>query len=87
MQYILDEAEMEELRSRETADQTAKRVEALEWARQSLLKRHGFICIHESSRVHSVCDQCPISPFTGMPGGATREVSEIVCTLPRRYSK
>ena len=80
MEYILSTKEYDALTP---VKGLQDRNEALEIARQ-IIKGNSSIRCNEG-----YCDMCPISDIGGEPteNRPTREISRMICQLPRNYSK
>lgn len=84
MQYILSQQELDSLTP---VNRLQERNEALEKAKQIILKESQFTCIHTKSmtsrngKYGGYCDDCPISK------NIDRTSSKHICISSRNYSK
>jgi transposase-like protein len=78
MQFILTKDEYEALAP---VIELEKKAEALEVAREIIVKLSGVKCGHE------YCDKCPLDYLRPTHHGITRDISHLICTKGRNYGK
>lgn len=81
MQYILTQAEMNDMTSKVEVEY---RDRALSAAREKLLLVSGFECIHALDTKNDLCDGCPCS---SIGSGHDYKTWQLVCPLSKEYSQ
>jgi len=85
MKYLLTVEEYENLVPKQ---ELKKHKEALEWARNEILRRANFECVYGEQRGWSYCDQCPVSS-TGEDDNRppSYHMTMVICDKNKKYSK
>ena len=84
MKYLLTEKEMSGFVKKGDLKDSEY---ALAEARDAILKAHNWICVHHVAG-DRVCDGCPISHTQKeFKYKFEYDISKLICTKPRRYSK
>ena len=83
MQYILTKEEMNELCPKEQRDELR---EALDEAREALLKATGYVCVYDREGAYvGYCDGCPCDDISRNKGEL--KYAKIICNKSRAYGK
>jgi hypothetical protein len=87
MQYTLTEEEFEDLVHKSELE---KALAALEVARDEILNRAGYTCIHQRNDIHfNYCYGCPCNPLEHSKNGnrASYHIWKLICGRTPAYGK